>query len=179
MKLFFGIVSGIFILFIGACVAGFFMPATLSVERSVTMNAHADDAYFYLDDLAQYRNWSVLDAQLGEAQMITGGADVGVGQTQAWQNGPKGFEFGSREIIQTQIGEFVVLKVNIIGQDITTTHAIFKNEGDTITVLSKTEWPQPGFPYIGRLRGITAKKNYETALDSALARLKVQVEANL
>lgn len=176
MKVFFGSVFTIFALFIGACVFGYFLPATLTIERSLSMDAHSDDVYFYLEDLTSYRNWSALDAQLEEARVITGGADLGVGQNQAWQNGPNGYEFGSREIIQTQTGEFVVLKVNISGQDITTTHAIL-NSDEGVTVLSKIEVPQPGFPYLARIRGLSAKANYETALDAALARLKVQVEA--
>jgi hypothetical protein len=178
MKLFLSLVSAIFALFLGACVVGYFLPDNLTIERSVSMQAHSDDVYFYLEDLEQYRNWSALDAKLAETPIITGGADMGVGQNQAWQNGPVGYEFGSREIIQTQIGEFVVLNVNIAGQDISTTHAVLKNDGGNVTVLSKIELPQPGFPYLGRLRALSTKADYEKALDSALARLKVQAEAD-
>lgn len=178
MKVFFSLVSAIFALFLGACVVGYFLPENLTIERSIAMQAHSDDVFFYLEDLNQYRNWSALDAQLDDTQVITGGADIGVGQNQAWQDGPVGYEFGSREIIQTQMGEFVVLKVNVVGQDISTTHAVFKNDGDSVTVLSKIEIPQPGFPYLGRLRVLSTTADYENALDAALARLKVQVEAD-
>lgn len=179
MKIFFASVAAILGLFLLACIGGLFMSATLTVERSIVMDAHADDVFPYLEDLEYYQNWSVLNEKLGDTRLITGGADIGTGQTQAWQDGPQGYEFGSREILQSQPGEFVQIEMNIAGRNITKTHAVFLNEDDTVTVLSKQELSQPGFPYIGRLRRIVVKPSIESDIDKALARLKVQVEANL
>lgn len=179
MKIFFASVGAIFGLFIVACVAGFFMSPTLVIERSIEMEAHADDVFPYLEDLEYYRNWSALNEKLGDTRMITGGADIGTGQTQAWQEGPQGFEFGSREILQSQPAEFVQIATNIAGQNTNTTYALFSNGDDTVTVLSKRELTQPGFPYIGRLRRFVVEPAMNADLDAALGRLKVQVEANL
>lgn len=179
MKSFFISVAIIFGLFLSACAWGLFMSQTLVVERSIVMDAHADDVFPYLEDLEYYQSWSVLNEKLGNTRLITGGADIGKGQTQAWQEGPQGYEFGSRAILQSQPGEFVQIEMNVAGQMIQNTHAVFANENDTVTVLSKQELPQPGFPYIGRLRRLAVTPSIEADIDQSLARLKVQVEANL
>lgn len=179
VKLFLGIVFGIFSLFLAACAAGYFMPATLEVERSTIINAYPDDVFPLLNDLKSYKSWAALDDQLGQVPILTGGAESGMGQTQAWQNGPKGYEVGSREIMQESAPEFVQIQVSVNGQVSSTMHAILITEPGIVTVLSKREIPQPGFPYIGRLRGFMRKQQIADNLDAALVRLKTQIEANL
>ncbi len=151
------------------------MPATLEIERSTIIRAHEEDIFPYLNDLRQYRPWAALDAELEETPVLTGGAESGLGQNQAWQDGPEGFELGSREIVQEAAPEFVQLKVTVNGEESTTTHAIFRNPDQTVTVLSKREIPQPGFPYIHRLRGSIMKPQIGRSLEDALDRLKTQV----
>lgn len=178
MKLFLISVLSIFLIFIGGCVAGFFMPNTLTVERSIVMDAYIDDVFPYLEDLEQHQNWAALDLYLGNTAIITGGADYGTGQTQAWQNGPEDYEFGSREIVQSQAGEFVQISLNIAGKSSLMTHALTSNQDETVTVLSNHAFPQPGFPYLGRLRQYLVKSGRERELDAALLRLRTIVEAN-
>lgn len=155
------------------------MPATLEVERSIIVNAHEEDVFPYLNNLETYRSWSALDAHLEDVSILTGGAESGLGQTQAWRNGPKGYEVGSREIVQESAPEFVQAKVTVNGVETTTTHALFSNSNGTVTILTKRELPQPGFPYIGRLRATITKNHIVNELDAALAKLKIQIEANL
>lgn len=178
VKLFLGIIFSIFGVFLAACTAGFFMPATLEIERSTVVNAYAEDIFPLLNDLKAYESWAALDARLEGASILTGGAESGVGQTQVWQNGPKGVESGSREIMQEAPSEFVQIQVSVNGQVTTTTHAILKMDTGPVTVLTKREIPQPGFPYVGRLRSIVIKSRIENNLDEALARLKTHIEAN-
>ena len=178
VKLFLGLIFGVFGLFIAACAVGFYMPETLEVERSTTVGAYEEDIFPYLNDLKQYQSWAALDAKLDGTQILTGGAESGLGQNQAWQDGPKGYEVGSREIVQESAPEFVQLRVTVNGEETTTTHAVFRNPDDIVTVLSKREIPQPGFPYINRLRGRLMKPKIGKSLEAALSRLKTQVEAN-
>jgi hypothetical protein len=179
MKIFFITVLSVFLIFIGAAIAGFLMPASFSVERSTVMEAYSDDVFPYLGNLENYKDWSALNHKLGNTALITGGADDGTGQSQAWKNGPKGYEFGSREIVQSQSGEFVQINLNIAGQDSLMTHAMTANTDGTVTVLSLHEIPQPGFPFVGRLRRYLVKSSYEAEMDEALERLKTQVEASV
>lgn len=179
MKIFLGIVFSIFGLFLAACVAGYFLPETLEIERSTVVNAYPDDVFPHLNDLKAYDSWAALDDRLGPVKILTGGAESGVGQTQAWQNGPRGYEVGSREIMQESPPEFVQIQVSVNGDISSTTHAILKTNPGKVTVLSKREIPQPGFPYLGRLRGLIVKQQISDDLDAALDRLKTEIEANL
>jgi len=178
VKLFLGLIFGVFGLFIVACAVGFYLPATLEIERSTIVSAYEEDIFPYLNDLKQYQSWAALDARLRETTVLTGGAESGLGQTQAWQDGPKGYEVGSREIVQESAPEFVQLRVTVNGEETTTTHAVFRNPDDTVTVLSKREIPQPGFPYINRVRGRLTKSQIGKNLETALSRLRTQIEAN-
>lgn len=178
MKLFLGFVGGVFSLFIAACAIGYFMPATLEIERSITVDAYEEEVFPYLNDLKEYESWAALDARLGKVKILTGGAESGLGQTQAWKSGPKGYEVGSREIMQESAPEFVQIQLTVNGKEMTTTHAVFKNENGSLSVLTKREIPQPGFPFIGRLRGELIKSRISNDLDAALSRLKTEVEAN-
>ncbi len=177
MKAFFITVLTVFLIFIGTAIAGFLMPNTLAIERSIEMDAYSDDVFPYLGNLEYYKDWSVLDHKLGNTALITGGADEGTGQSQAWQNGPKGYEFGSREIVQSQPGEFVQINLNIVGEESLMTHAMTTNSDGIVTVLSLHEIPQPGFPYVARLRRYLVKSGYEALMDDALNRLIIHVEA--
>lgn len=179
MKWFFSIILGIFALFLGVCLVGFFLPETLSVERSSTVEAYAEDVFPYLNDLDNYRGWAALDKRLDNTTIVSGGSEEGVGQKQIWQEGPAGFEFGSREIVQSQSNEFVQIDVNIMGRAISVTYAIFDNGDGTVTVLSKREMEQPGFPYLGRIKNMRRNSGLTEDLDASLSRLKLLVESNL
>jgi len=179
MKLFFSAVIIVFALFLVACGVGYFLPSSLTIERSTKVEAYSGDVFPYLNDLTLYKNWAALDQSLGNAVLITGGAETGVGQSQVWQEGPESFEYGTRDILQSQSNEFVQLGVAIMGHDTTMTYAVLDNEDDTVTILSKYELPQPGFPYLGRLRTLRVEPMIASEIDQALARLKLLVEANL
>lgn len=170
------LLRGIFLilaLFAGICTAGYFLPATQEIERSITINAYPEEVFPFLNDLKLYSQWSPLHDQLRTAQTVYGGAESGIGQTLAWQGGTKRLPFGSQEIIQSQAGEFVQVKVNMAGRDATATHAILPLEsGEGVTVLTKSEIPLGGFPYLERVGARLRRGQTEAGFDAALVRLK-------
>jgi len=163
----------ILLLFAGLCTVGFFLPATQEIERSITAEAYPEEVFVFLNDLKLYSQWSPLHDQLREAQTVYGGAESGIGQTLAWQGGTQRLPFGSQEIIQSQPGEFVQVKINLAGRDATATHAILPQEnGDGVTVLIKSEIALGGFPYLERVAARLQQANREQEFDAALVRLK-------
>jgi len=170
------LLRGIFLtfgLFVLVCGAGFFMPSTQSVERSIIVDAYPEDVFPFLNDLSIYSQWSALHQQIEGAQIVYGGAESGIGQTMAWQNGGKSYPFGSQEIIQSQAGEFVQIKVNLAGRAATATHAILPlTNAEGITVLTKSEIDLGGFPYLERVRAKTKQGWYDEQFDISLQRLK-------
>jgi len=167
----------IILLFIGMCVVGAFLPANQIIERSITVDAYPEDVFLHINDLEAYAHWSPLHAQLIDAQIIYGGAEAGVGQTMAWQNGSGAYRFGSQEIVQSQEGKFVQVKTNLSGRNATATHAILPSEDeDSVTVLTKSEIPLGGFPYLERVRSKLRSAWFNDQFDTSLARLKTIVE---
>jgi len=167
----------IILLFITTCVIGFFLPATQTTERSVEMNAYPEDVFPYINNLRAYSQWAPLHAQLIDAQIIYGGAEAGVGQTMAWQNGSGAYPFGSQEIVQSQPGQFVQVQANLSGRVATATHAILpSDDGESVTVLTKSEVELGGFPYLERVRSKLRAGWFNDQFDASLMRLKTVSE---
>lgn len=162
----------IIFLFVAMCVIGFFLPNTQVIERSVEVKAYPEDVFPFLNDLTSYSEWSPLHAQLINAEIVYGGADQGLGQTMAWQKGDGQYPFGSQEITQSQEGEFVQVKTNLSGQVITATHALLTEDGESITVLTKSELDLGGFPYLQRVRAKLRESALNQHFDASLTRLK-------
>lgn len=168
----------IFILFGVVITAGYFLPAMQSVERSIEIEAYPEDVFPFINNLQAYSQWSPLYAQISDAQIIYGGADEGIGQTMAWQGSAGNYPFGSQEIIQSQVGEFVQVKVNLSGRDATATHAILPlASGEGVTVLTKSEIELGGFPYLDRVRSKLRQGWFDAQFDQSLTRLKTVSEA--
>jgi len=170
-------IFAIFLIFGAMIVVGFFMPATQLVERSIEVDAYPEDVFPFINNLQAYSQWSPLYAQIADAQIIYGGAEEGIGQTMAWQGSEGNYAFGSQEIIQSQAGEFVQVKVNLSGRDATATHAILPlASGDGVTVLTKSEIALGGFPYLDRVRSKLRQSWFDEQFDQSLMRLKTVSE---
>ena len=174
------LLRGIFAIFLifGIVIAvGFFMPASQLVERTIEVEAYPEDVFPFINNLESYSQWSPLYAQIPDAQIIYGGAEEGIGQTMAWQGSEGNYPFGSQEIIQSQAGEFVQVKINLSGRDATATHAILPlSNGEGVTVLTKSEIALGGFPYLDRVRSKLRQGWYNDQFDQSLLRLKTIAE---
>jgi Polyketide cyclase / dehydrase and lipid transport. len=153
------------------------MPPTQSIERSIEIEAYPEDIFPFINNLKTYSQWSPLHAQITDAQVIYGGADEGIGQTMAWQGSEGAYPFGSQEIIQSQAGEFVQVKLNLSGREATATHAILSlADGSGVTVLTKSEIELGGFPYLERVRTRLRQSWFDEQFDQSLMRLKTVTE---
>lgn len=163
----------IFFIFAAIVTAGYFIAPTQSIERSIDIAAYPEDVFPFINDLQAYSQWSPLYAQISDAQIVYGGAESGNGQTMAWQGSAGAYPFGSQEIIQSQDGEFVQVKVNLSGSTATATHAILPLEnGAGVTVLTKSEIELGGFPYLDRVRTKLRQSWFDEQFDQSLVRLK-------
>lgn len=170
-------IFAIFLMFGAMIIVGYFIPATQRVERSIEVDAYPEDVFPFINNLQAYSQWSPLYAQIADAQIIYGGAEEGIGQTMAWQGSEGNYPFGSQEIIQSQAGEFVQVKVNLSGRDTTATHAILPlANGDGVTVLTKSEIALGGFPYLDRVRSKLRQGWFDDQFDQSLMRLKTVSE---
>jgi len=153
------------------------MPPVQSIERSIEIEAYPEDVFPFINDLQTYSQWSPLHAEIADAEIIYGGAEAGNGQTMAWQGSTGTYPFGSQEITQSQAGEFVQVKVNLSGRAATVTHAILPlDDGNGVTVLTKSETELGGFPYLDRVRTKLRKSWFDDQFDQSLMRLKTVSE---
>jgi len=146
MKWLFRIIGLTLFVFICVCVAGAFMPAQQRVDASTVLDSDVLSVYELLSDLRSYPEWSGVGGP--DSQWVFGGADIETGQTAAWQAGER---FGALEIMQTEPGQFVVVKT--------------------------MERDLDGFPYLGRIASIRQKSMTKKALEQAVSGLAQMVES--
>lgn len=149
--------------FIALCVAGFFMPAVQRVDASVQIPADPYEIFEILTDLQSYPDWSGVGGP--DSEWVFGGADMGVGQTAAWQSGKR---FGSLEIVQAAPGEFIMIKsIGPLGEQNVMLALDETADHSETGFLMQSERKLGGFPYIGRLAALRQKGRTQNALDRA------------
>lgn len=147
------------------------MPAQQRVDASTVLDSDVLSVYETISDLRSYPEWSGVGGP--NSEWVFGGADVETGQTAAWQADER---FGSLEILQTEPGEFVVVKtVGPLGEQ---TISLALSEAETGTnFLIEAKRELGGFPYLGRIASLRQKSATKSALEQATLGLAEMVES--
>lgn len=165
MKWFFRGIALIFGLFALAIAAGALMPATVTLERSVEIDADMEDVSDALTDLRGWPDWSPLIPQ---------GTEIAVAdeQSAAWQEGAG---IGSVELVQG--GDDALVRADVVtdGDLRKLTFALIQ-DGAVTTVLLMQEQAFGGFPFMDRLRGRMRQGAETRDLEASLDRLKTLLE---
>lgn len=161
MKWLFRIIALTLFVFLSLCVAGAFMPAQQRVDSSVVLDADVLTVFEIIADLRSYPEWAGLGGP--ESAWVYGGANDGTGQTAAWQSGKS---FGSVDILQTEPGQFVLVRsIGPLGEQ-TVTLALSESETGT-NFLIEAKRDLGGFPFIGRVASLRQKAATQAALNRA------------
>ncbi len=180
MKWFFRIIGLIFLAFAALMVWGYFISPTLTVERSLQVDAYSEEIFDYLEDLEAFNRWSPWFARDPDADYVFGAVDYGVGATVVWrargETADESGQISSQEIIAAQAPEFVQSSLMLNGVPASTTYALSPMDDGTLIYI-QFERELGGFPYIERLRKRGMEKSLGAEFDAALARLKTIVEA--
>jgi len=165
MKWLFRIIALVLLGFIGLCILGAFLPSTQRVDRTITLSVDAEDIYAMISDLRSYPEWSGVGGP--ESEWVFGNAEIGVGQSAAWQVEDKTRrQFGSLEILQLEENQYVRIRTfGPLGEQ-TVTLAIDETTQETAFLL-QAERDLGGFPYFGRIAAISQKSKTAAALDRA------------
>lgn len=170
MKWLFRSIALTLLVFVAVCVVGAFMPAQQRVDASVDLDSDVLSVYEIISDLRSYPEWTGLGGP--ESEWVFGGADVEAGQTAAWQSGE---EFGSLEILQTEPGQFVLVKTIGPRGEQEVTLALSESEtGTSFLIEAKRELG--GFPFLSRIASIRQKSSTKQALVRATDGLSLMVE---
>jgi len=180
MKWLFRIIFLVLLIFAGLVAFGYFSPSKISVQRSIHIDAEAEDVFPFINDLSKYKLWSPLHAQIGDAEIFYGGAPNGVGQTSVWKSPESAYPFGTQEIVASQYPEFVQLDVSLAGRSASSFYGLSDDtEKEGVIILMDTDYGLGGFPYIQRLLAKRQIPQTEQTFDAALLRLKTLVELDI
>lgn len=180
MKWFFRIIGLIFLAFAALVIWGYFISPSLTVERSLQVDAYPEEVFEFLEDLEAFNRWSPWFARDPDADYIFGAVDYGVGATVIWrargETADDASEISSQEIIASQAPEFVQSSLLLNGVPASATYALSPIDDGTL-VYVQFERELGGFPYVARLRKGGMEKALGAEFNAALARLKTIVEA--
>ena len=170
MKWLFRSIALTLLVFISICVFGAFIPAQQRVDASTVLDSDVFSVYEIISDLRSYPEWSGVGGP--ESAWVFGGADVETGQTAAWQAEGR---FGSLEILQTEPGQFVVVKT-IGGSGEQTISLALSEAGTGTNFLIEAKRDLGGFPYLSRIASLRQKTATRQALERATDGLSQMVE---
>lgn len=81
---------GIVLLFVVLIVVGFFLPSEFSVQRTVVIEAPAEEVYPHIVDLKQWKNWGVWFARDPQMKVTYSGTTAALGMKSSWQSEQEG-----------------------------------------------------------------------------------------
>ena len=164
----FGALFGLIVLAFGA---GFLLPSTVHVERTILINAQPADVFALISDFNAWDAWSPWAKLDPNADMVIQGS--GVGQTMTWSSENPQVGHGSQEIVTMESPS--LLKTHLDFGDQGVADAAFQlipENGDTQVIWSLDTDMREGVPlvmqpistYFGFLMDSMIGKDYETGL---------------
>jgi uncharacterized protein YndB with AHSA1/START domain len=157
-------------------VAGFFLPTSAHVERSIVTTANPATVYGIVSGFRRFNEWSPWSDLDPAARYTYGGPDSGVGAKMAWSSAKQEVGSGSQEILAVEPGRGVTTRLDFGGQgQATSTMTLLPEGGGTrITWAFDTSFEGDWF---GRYFGLLFDHMIGADYDKGLARLKVLAEA--
>ena len=86
-------------------------PATLRVQRAISIKAPAEAIFPLISNFHQWRNWSPYEAKDPAMKRSYAGAETGKGAVYAW-DGNKNVGSGRMEILDTSVSSKIVIKLD-------------------------------------------------------------------
>lgn len=156
-------------------VIGMFLPDNAQVERSIVINAPADEIFPHLNSMRAFHAWSPWTQVDPDTTYTFEGPEQGVGSRMTWSSGDERVGNGSREITASVPNKSV------------DTYLVFGDEGDGKArfVLepkgqgTRIRWEfetEFGWDLFGRYLGLMLDTMIGTSYDRGLKTLKERIE---
>lgn len=170
-KLFISVAVIVLLFFLG----GFLISPDFKVERSIEIDAQADDIYLHLVDLKAWRQWAVWFQRDPDMSVEYTGPDNDIGMKSSWVSETEGT--GNMTITQIEAGQRLVYRLEFPDFDMQSTGEF------VLTPMGKNKTKVVWMDY-GEVKGSPVNRYFTLALDSmigpdfeaGLANLKAQVE---
>ncbi len=169
-----GWILGLLILFL---LAGFLLPAKVSVSRSATIAASGDKVYSVLNDLKTYNSWMTWNQKDPQMKIEWGPRTSGQGAYYKWTSSHKQVGSGQLSITEAQPNKKITTAL-IFGASPDPSYATWNIEpSDKDTKLQWTMDMDMGANPIGRWMGFLMKGAIEKDFDQSLSQLKEKIES--
>lgn len=169
-------IVGILLLLGGVFAAGFLLPQTVKVERSIVISRNADTVFQYVNSMQAFQQWSPW-AQIDPSAAVTFfGPDSGVGSGMAWSSTDKRVGKGRQTIIESKPSQMVktLLEFDDDSSGFASWYLTAHNDGVNLAWSFDMDFGRnPIMRYMGLMLDDMLGKFYEQGLGS----LKVLVES--
>lgn len=156
---------------------GFFLPKSVHMERSTTINAPIDEVFQQVNTFKNYNSWSPFFERDPDAQYQFSGPESGVGAKMAWESDKPKVGTGSQEIIESDYPVLVKSKL-LFGEATEPSFTAFKLE-ELSSEETKVTWSFAadfGNNIVGRYFGLFMDDMLGPDYEKGLASLKNQIE---
>ncbi len=158
-------------------VVGYFLPQTVSVERSTIIGNTRDAVYTKLNSMQRFNDWSPWFQMDPNAKYQFSGPQEGQGSKMAWDSEDPKLGAGTLEIVDNQYPSMIKTEL-FFGQDPNPGYATFRIEEITFkqTKVTWTFSADFGNNLIGRYIGLMMEEQVGTVYQQGLDNLKIQLE---
>ncbi len=176
MKIIKFVLSFLVIAILAFVVVGFFLPQTVVVERSVTINKSPEKVFSIANNLSRFPEWSPWHEIDPQTNYEYQGPESGVGAKMMWNSEHKHVGTGSQEIIESVADEKVVIVLDFgqQGKPIAEIHTT--PEGDSTEVAWKLISDAEG-NIIGKYFNLMLDSMVGPMYEKGLAKLKTVAES--
>lgn len=158
-----------------AVIISLFLPKTVFVARSTTIDAPNEVVFLYVNSLKKFQEWSPWAERDPNTRIEYSGPDAGVGASMTWQSSSPDVGSGSMEIVESRPNEFVKVSLDFGGQGNGVAHHTLNPSGDRTDIIWAFE-TDLGYNPIARYMGLMFDDWIGNDYAEGLARLKALVE---
>ncbi len=174
MKVLKGIATGLLLLVLVLAVVGFFLPASVHIERSITIDRPTTLVFDLVNTLRRFNDWSPWYPRDPQAQFRYEGPESGVGAKLSWAGNNK-VGSGTQTIIESQANSAIKVALEFGPKDKATATYRFVPDpsGVNLTWGFDNDF---GYKLIARYFGLMFEKWIGADYEEGLAKLKTVAE---
>lgn len=171
------LLKGLVVVAIVLVAVGFFLPSTVHVERSTTIDAPRSIVFRVLNDLRRFNDWSPwADIAPDETEYSFSGPDTGQGATMSWESDHPDVGAGAQTIVASQPHEYVEILLDFgdAGQATSSFRLLSVPDGTRLTWAFDTDF---GYNLFERYLGLFFDDWVGEDQERGLENLKALVES--
>lgn len=173
MKALKGIGLGLLVMIVLLYMGSFFLPSTIHVESSMTINASQEQVFQQVNNVTNWKAWSPWAQQYQDMKTTYGNVTVGKGANYRWESETAGN--GSLRITTSESPQYIQTKLDFGDQGTVIGEWKFEQNDDSTTVVWSMSRDMGNNP-IGKYMGLMMKGMIKSDFEQGLKNMKELVE---